>query len=198
MKHDKKILGITGGIGSGKSTVSRILIKKGLPVIDADEIAKKILLKSEKKAFNELVEYFGNEIVGENGEISKKILAEIVFDKKDKLAVLNAITHKYVIGEIKRLVEFFSAIKEVNVIAIDFPLPVKEVLEMLDEIWVITAKKNIRLERIMNRGGISLEDAYKRMDMQMTDGEYIKLADKVIHNNEDINCLEKHIDELVN
>jgi dephospho-CoA kinase len=90
-----KIIGVTGGIGSGKSAVSRILRDLGAAVVDADIIAKSVI-SSSGKAFDELVDYFGTDIVGENGEIDRSKLAEKAFSDKVMLHTLNSITHKHV------------------------------------------------------------------------------------------------------
>jgi dephospho-CoA kinase len=90
-----KIIGVTGGIGSGKSTVSRTLRDLGAVVIDADQVARMVTAKGGK-ALLELVAYFGDSILDESGELNRKKLAELVFNDQVKLHALDAITHKYI------------------------------------------------------------------------------------------------------
>ena len=90
-----RIIGVTGGIGAGKSTVSKMFSQLGADIVDADEIARAVT-KKEGRAFSEIISFFGKEILSESGEIDRKKLAGIVFSDKEKLVALNEITHKYV------------------------------------------------------------------------------------------------------
>lgn len=191
-----RIIGITGGIGSGKSTVSRILFTLGAKIIDADVIARKVVSKGEQ-ALKEIIEYFGEELLDEKGELNRKKLADIVFSDAEKLAVLNNITHKYIAEEIIGQIKKEKEEGKYDVIVVDVPLPVEHgFIDTVDEIWVINANKETRIRRIMDRNGISYEEAQSRINSQASVYEYAAIGDEVIENNTDIIDLEKAIVKL--
>lgn len=191
-----RIVGLTGGTGSGKSVVSKILATKGAYIIDADAIGHDIILKG-KPAYNELVNYFGNEILDSNGEIARKKLGEMVFKEgKEKLAFLNACTHKYIFIEIE------NGIKQAQnenreIVIIDAPLLLEgEFKNLCNEIWVVYAKEEIRLERIMARDKIDKEHGKNRIASQPTWEEYKRYADVIIDNSGEFEDVERQIEEL--
>jgi len=189
------IIGITGGIGSGKSTVARILRVLGAKVIDADKIAREVTAKGQP-ALDEIVEYFGKDILNEDGELDRKKLGKIVFEDKEKLKVLNSITHKYVI---ERIINELERLKEenANIIVLDVPLPVEHgFLDVVDEVWLVTANKDTRIKRIMERSGLTYEEVIKRMEAQKSDEEYLKIADEVIYNDGSMEELESTVAKL--
>lgn len=191
-----RIVGLTGGTGSGKSVVSNILSQKGAYIIDSDAIGHDIILKG-KPAYNELVNYFGNEILDRNGEIVRKKLGAMVFKEgKEKLAFLNACTHKYIYMEIE------NGIKQAQnenreIVIIDAPLLLEgEFKNLCNEIWVVYAKEEVRLERIMARDKIDEEHGKNRIASQPTWEEYKRYADVIIDNSGDIEDVERQIEEL--
>jgi len=191
-----KIIGITGGIGSGKSTVSTTLRDLGAAVVDADLLAKSVTA-SGGKAFDELVDFFGRDILGKDGEVDRQKLAEIVFRDKKMLDALNEITHKYVVEKIYDTVELLKNSGKWDVIVLDVPIPIeKGFLDLADEVWVVVADRDVRTRRIMERSGYSYEEALKRIDSQMKDDEYIKLADEVLNNDGSIEELEQAVVRL--
>lgn len=175
-------IGVTGGIGSGKSSVSNILRDFGVEIIDADIIAREIVRKGEK-ALKEIADSFGAEIIKADGELDRKKLGSIVFSNAEKLEVLNQITHKYIIEKIgNRVAE--AEKKGLNIVAVDAAIPFKNgFLDLVGEVWAIVAKDDIRLSRIMHRDGLSYEEASQRLQSQMSQEEYVRLADKIIENN---------------
>ena len=191
-----KIIGVTGGIGSGKSTVSRALRDLGAAVVDADVIARSVT-SSSGKAYDELVDYFGKGIVGDSGEIDRSKLAQIVFTDKVKLDKLNDITHKYVAQKLYDTVETLKNTGKWDVVVIDAPIPVeKGFLDLVDEIWVVTAERETRIKRVMERSGFTYEEICSRIDSQLRDDEYLKIADEVLNNNECIEELEQAVVKL--
>jgi len=191
-----KVIGVTGGIGSGKSTVTRILSDLGAEIIDADKIAREITAKGEP-ALQELVDYFGPGILNDNGELRRTKLAEIVFVDKEKLDILNSITHKYVV---KRLISHLEKLRYENKTSftvLDVPIPVKHgFLDIVNEVWVVTADKETRIKRVMERNKISYEEAVNRIQSQKSDEEYLRLANEVIINNGTLEELEGTIARL--
>ena len=161
--NDIKVIGLTGGTGTGKSTVASILTEYGGIAIDADKTYKE-LIKKDNVVYRELINYFGNEIVGKNGEIDRGKLSDIVFNDKDKLNMLNRLTHKHVGDEIHRLVKQIKKIyqtksRKPSFIVLDVPIPV----EYGFLIWLISfcccgkrrhkSGENYRQKRIDGAGG---------------------------------------------
>lgn len=191
-----RVIGVTGGIGSGKSTVSRILRDLGAKIVDADKIARKIVVKGGEP-LKEIVNYFGSEILDEDGELNRKKLAEIVFNKPEKLQVLNNITHGYIAEEIVKTVDCLKAENAADIIVIDAAIPIEHgFIDQCDEIWVVTASRETRVSRIMERNGLTREEAERRIDSQQSDEAYIRLADEIIVNEGSIEELENHIAKL--
>lgn len=191
-----KIIGVTGGIGSGKSSVARILKDLGAAVIDADVLAKSVT-SAGTKALDELVGHFGRGIIGDDGELDRKKLADIVFSDADKLAMLNAITHKYIAEKIYDTVEVLKNTGKWDTIVLDVPIPIeKGFIDLADEIWVVSAERETRIRRVMERSGYTYEEISARIDSQMKDDEYLKLADEVIRNDDSIEELEQTVVRL--
>lgn len=191
-----KIIGVTGGIGSGKSTVSRILRDLGAIIISADKVARDIVYKGEK-ALLELVEYFGDEILTDNGELNRKKLGTIVFGNNEKLEVLNSITHKYIVEKIVDMAEQFRMENKSGIMVIDAPIPVEHgFIDLVDQVWVVTADIDVRIKRIIERDEITREEALNRINSQKKEGEYLSIADEVLVNNGGIEELEKEVARL--
>lgn len=191
-----KIIGVTGGIGSGKSTVSRILRDLGAKIVSADKIARDIVHKGEK-ALLEIVEHFGDEILTSNGELDRKKLGTIVFGNNEKLEVLNSITHKYIVEKIVNIVEQFKMDNKSGIMVIDAPIPVEHgFIDIVDQVWVVTADIDVRVKRIIERDGITREEALSRINSQKKESEYLDIADEVLVNNGEIEELEKEVARL--
>lgn len=190
------VIGVTGGIGSGKSTVSRILCDLGAKIVDADRIAREVVRKGEN-ALLEIVDYFGAGILNADSDLDRKRLAAEVFDNPEKLKVLNDITHKYVAERIIELVELLKNKYGAELIVVDVPIPVEHgFVDVVDAIWVVTADMELRASRVMERSGLSYEDVVKRMRMQMSDDEYARIADELIINNSTFEELEEEVARL--
>ncbi|MDP4092705.1 MAG: dephospho-CoA kinase [Bacillota bacterium] len=178
-----KVIGLTGGIGSGKSTVAALLKDLGAEVYDADKIAKD-LVEEDKGILNELIDVFGNCIINSKGELDRKLLGDIVFSNEDKLLALNTIMHKHVGEKIKVIIEKCKSERKTPVLVIEAAIPIKRgFLDLVDEIWVITASKPVRIKRIIQRSSVTEEKANKIIESQISDDEYLKLADKIINND---------------
>lgn len=190
-----KVIGVTGGIGSGKSTIAKILFDLGASIIDADKIAREITAKGQP-IMEEIVGYFGTGVQDEEGELDRKKLSEIVFADSKKLKVLNSITHKYIADKIKDELNKLEEAKA-KIVVLDAPLPVENgFLDVVDESWVVVANRDIRIKRIMERSNITAEEALARIKMQKSDEEYLKIADEVINNDGSVEELEKSIAKL--
>lgn len=193
-----KIIGITGGIGSGKSSVSKILSEQGGYIIDADKINHEIM-KKNSLAYYEIINYFGKDILYENGEIDRKKLGQLVFGNKEthkeNLKTLEKINHKYVIKETFNIIlRLNKTDHEYKFIVIDAPLLVEARLHNLcDKVIVVYASQKIAIDRIIKRDNASHEQALARINNQTSFEELKKHADYILYNNRTF----KHLKEKV-
>ena len=185
------IIGLTGGIASGKSTVSKYLAEKGFKVYDADKIAKDI--SGKKSVQKDIITTFSNKILDENGNIDRKKLKEIVFENKEKLKQLNAIIHP-------KVIDFYKELKEKNtdeIIFFDVPLLFESGIDKFcDKILVVISDYEIQINRIVERDRIDRELAEKIIKSQLSNEERIKKADIVIENNSSLEDLFEKVERF--
>jgi len=190
------IIGVTGGIGAGKSSVSAILKELGAIVLDADLISRQVA-EPYKPAWLEIKKSFGDDFIRDDNTLDRKKLADEVFSSKEKRLLLERIIHKEVIAVIK---EKLAALKEngyTGTVVLDVPIPVREgFLDTVDRVWVVVSDDEIRINRLMKRSNMSRQEAVARMSSQMTQDEYIALAHEVIENNGGREELEKKVMNL--
>lgn len=192
-----KVIGLTGGTGSGKSVVSRLLEKAGAVIVDADKISREIV-EIGKPAYQEIVCYFGDSILQQDGCIFRKKLGEIVFQDIEKLSFLNKCTHKYIAQEMEKQIAHAKMENQAFCIVLDAPLLFEAGLEKIcDAIWVVYATENVRVSRIMQRDGISEELAKARIANQKTWAEYQALSDLVLDNSQDTTYLQKQVEQAL-
>ena len=190
------VIGLTGGIASGKSTASKILKELGAVIIDADKIAVEIV-KNHTPAFRDIREYFGEEVVLESGEIDRKKLGDIVFNDSEALKILNNFTHPRIIEEIQKKINWYKHYTLKDVIIVDAALLIETNLkDIVDEIWLITIDEKLQRERLIKRNNLTIEEANKRILAQMPLTEKLVYANKLINNSGDIRNLEKLMKEL--
>jgi dephospho-CoA kinase len=176
-----KIIGLTGGIASGKSMVASILEKMGATVIDADQLARRVV-EPGTGPYKEIVEVFGKEIVRPDGAIDRKALGVIVFSDPDARKKLERITHPAIKKLALDLMEE-ERLKGTWIVVYVVPLLLEAGLaSTVDEIWVVYADEGTQLERLMKRDLIGREEALRKMSAQMPMDEKIKFADKIIDN----------------
>ncbi len=189
--NKKLVLGITGGSGSGKSQVCKLLASMGAQIMDADEVGHTIT--SSPEVLEEIKVEFGNEVLNENGLLDRKKLGAIVFSSKSALEALNVMTHKRIFDEIeKRLSE-----SDAEVVAIDAAvLQQTRLKELCSFIIAVVAPMNMRVERIMQRDALSEEGARMRIASQSTDAQYAHGADFVILNNGNVENLNRRVIEI--
>lgn len=174
-----KIIGITGGIGAGKSTVSEEFKKYGAYIIDADKISHQVTAKNGS-AYAEIVDSFGTDILRNDGEIDRKKLAGIVFSDKNELKKLNYITHKHIFEKMREEI----ASSDSELIILDVPLLFSADFDIkCDYKIAVVANLQERIERVMFRDGISRDDVLKRIDAQLSDEEMREKADICIEND---------------
>ncbi|PEE39188.1 dephospho-CoA kinase [Bacillus pseudomycoides] len=176
------VIGLTGGIASGKSTVLQMFRELHIPVIDADIIAREVV-EQGKEAYKEIVDVFGEEILQADGELDRPKLGSIVFHNEEKRLRLNKIVHPAVRKEMNVQKDMY--IKEgMQAVVLDIPLLFESKLtSLVDQILVVAVAPSTQLERLMKRNGFIEEEAKARIDSQMSLVEKITLADKVIYND---------------
>lgn len=189
----KKIVGITGGIGSGKSTVSQFIEELGFPVYDSDFWAKE-LVNLDENLKSRVVELLGEESYDENGKYNRKFVAEKVFDHQELLLKLNQIIHPAVKIHFENWVNAQNAEFVFKETALLFELKLNE---SCYQSVLVTADENIRIKRVMNRDGRTYREVKEIIDKQMPEVDKVKLADFVIQNNTDLESLKEFTHQVI-
>jgi len=194
------IVGLTGGIATGKSTVSNYLRHLGARVIDADEVAHQVTLPGAE-GFSKLVEAFGTDVVNPDGSLNRKKLGQIVFNNEEALSVLNAIVHPLVISQIRSMIEILARDSEGSgqspCVILDVPLLFETGLDrMCNEVWVVAVGPDTQIKRLMERDGYTREEALSRIRAQMPLEEKIRRAGKVIDNSGSRRATRKQVRDL--
>ncbi|MBD8068936.1 dephospho-CoA kinase [Bacillus sp. PS06] len=176
------VIGLTGGIASGKSTVSTMLLSMGFPVIDADIIAKKVVEIGEQP-YLQIIDSFGEEIVNEDKSINRAKLGSIIFHDEDKRKQLNEIVHPAVRKRMIKEKEHYLAEGE-KAVFLDIPLLFESNLtHLVDKTMLVFVDEEIQVQRLMARNDLSLNEARARISSQMPLMSKVHLADAVINNN---------------
>lgn len=187
------IIGLTGGIATGKSLVSKTLRELGIKVIDADQIAHRVLNRTE--VIDKIKEEFGREIINNKGKIDRKKLGEIVFSEHVKLKKLEEITHPTILDVIDQKLKEY---KKQDLIVLDAPLLFETYLDQkVDETWVVYAEEPTQIERLQKRDGLDYFEAKCRIDVQMPLKEKVQRADQVINNEGTKQELRRKVVKLV-
>lgn len=186
------IIGLTGGIASGKSTVARMLEDANIPVVDADELARRVTAPGSD-ALAKLVEIFGQEILDKENRLDRKKLSHIVFSKKDDLKKLESILHPQIQSLANR--EFAKLKNEGHKIIVYMaPLIFEANLhDKLDKTMLVIADLDVRVNRARARDKLSDEEINHRIAMQLSDEEKSRLADVIIENNGNVDELYKNL-----
>jgi dephospho-CoA kinase len=187
-------IALTGGIGSGKSTVARMLAERGAVIVDADAIAREIV-EPGQPALVEIRAAFGDGIITADGRLDRARLAAIVFSDSEALARLNAITHPRIA---ERSAELLAAAPAESVVVYDMPLLVEQgddALRGWDAIVVVDCPDDLRLARLIARG-LAPEDAERRLRAQASREERLAAADVVVDNSGDLAGLDAAVDGL--
>ena len=176
-------IGLTGGIGSGKSSVSELFSKWGAYIFDADSVAKEILNNNET-AQGEIIAEFGTDIIDGSGNIDKQKLARVSFQDEYHQLRLNTIIHPYVFTEIDSKFDIILSNKKHEIFVVDAALIYESGADThMDYIIVVTSHLRLRTQRVMERGGLTREEFLSRLDLQWPDEDKVHMADFVIHNN---------------
>ncbi|MEN0017368.1 dephospho-CoA kinase [Staphylococcus aureus] len=190
-----KVIGLTGGIASGKSTVSELLSVFGFKVVDADKAAREAVKKGSK-GLAQVREVFGDEAIDENGEMNRRYMGDLVFNHPEKRLELNAIIHPIVRDIMEEEKQEF--LKQGYNVIMDIPLLFENELEnTVDEVWVVYTSESIQMDRLMQRNNLSLEDAKARVYSQISIDKKSRMADHVIDNLGDKLELKQNLERLL-
>ncbi len=190
------VIGLTGSIATGKSTVASMFMDLGIPVIDADRIAREVVEPGEE-AYKKVVEAFGEEILLEDRSLNRPKLGRIVFSDEEKRNQLNSIVHPAIR---KRMLEKRDAYlkKGERCVVLDIPLLFESKLEhFVDKIIVVFVDENVQLKRLLDRNQLTKEEALQRIRSQMPVKDKLELADAAIDNNGTIEHSFKQLKEIL-
>ena len=187
-----KLIGLTGAIGSGKSSVSALFARKGAIIIDGDGIAKQLQQKGSA-TLQKMVDEFGD-ILLETGELYRAKVAQLVFGDADLLKRLNAIMHPAISAEILRQIEANTATD--NVVVLDMPLLVENPREGMSGLVVVDVDPEVAISRLVQFRNMNEDDARRRMASQASREDRLKVADRVIDNSGSPGALDAQVDEV--
>ncbi len=180
-----KVIGLTGGIASGKSTAARILQSLGAVTIDSDQIARRIV-EPGKPAWKDIVEYFGPEILNKDSSLNRIKLGLHVFSDPGELQKLNNITHPRIMEAIREELQRIKGQSPQAVVVLEVPLLYETKMDSLcDTVWVVWVDRDTQIERLMARDRISREEAVRRIESQLSLDEKAQRADLIIDNSGD-------------
>ena len=189
------VLGLTGNIGCGKSSVSTIFMENNIKVVDADIVARQIF--DDKNLLNEVFSTFGKSIRNQDGSLNRRALGNIVFNDDEKLILLNNLTHPKIKENILKKVEKYKT-QGKKIVAIDAALLIEDnYLPYIQKLILITCRKEIQINRIIARDNCTKEEAISRINSQMSQEEKVKFADYIIDNSNSFEELQKKVLELI-
>ena len=190
------VVGLTGGIASGKTVVSKMLSELGALIIDADETSREVVTP-HKKCWGELIAYFGKDIIRKDLTVDRKKLADRVFNNPEQLSKLNSLIHPEIM---KRIDEKLEEIRNENpeaIVVFDAALLVETGMhKKYDKLFVVYTTVETQLKRLMTRNGISQDEAQKRINLQLPINEKVKLADFLIENEDSIKKTEEQVKKV--
>jgi dephospho-CoA kinase len=194
-RKKKPIIGILGGICSGKSAVAAEFARLGCKIVDADKIAHELL--NERSVKEEIADDFGEGILDSEGKIDHKKLADIVFNDSKKLSKLNSIVHRPVLERAGRLIEQFSQEPEVRAIVLDMPLLIEVGWDKrCDRLIFVDCEPDLRLARAREIGILSKEELKKRENFQISLDKKVGISDNTIDNNSDFLLLVRQVKKI--
>ena len=190
-----RTIGLTGGSGSGKSTVARMLAELGAEVINADLVGHEVY-RPGTLGFTRVTEAFGVDIVGDDGNIDRKRLGAIVFAKPEALKQLNAIVHPLIAAAVRDRIEARRAAGSTTPIVLEAAVLIEaNWLPLVDEVWVVTASAHDVIERVHSERGLPAAQIEARVKAQLTDAERLRHATRVIENAGTLDELRARVEE---
>ncbi|SFC46550.1 dephospho-CoA kinase [Streptococcus gallolyticus] len=190
-----KIIGITGGIASGKSTVVAEIRKQGYQVIDADQVVHELQEKGGK-LYQTLVEWLGNNILQENGELDRQKLGQVIFGNKEMMAKSSKLQNEIIRQELANRRNQLAQTEEV--FFMDIPLLIElDYMDWFDEVWLVYVDEKTQLDRLVMRNNYTRSEAQKRIASQMSTEAKKAYADKLLDNRGNLQALKEQVDRLL-
>ena len=190
------LTGLTGGIATGKTTVSEMFVKLGAHLIDADVIARDVV-KPDTPAWKEIISVFGESVLDDKKEINREKLAAEIFNDSEKRKILESITHHRIIEEENRLINEFRDKNKSEIIILDAALLIEAGHHnRVDKLIIVYLDRESQIKRLIGRDNLSFADAEKRVNSQMPLDEKVKLADYVIDNGKSLDEVEKQVSKV--
>ncbi|MGI2236370.1 dephospho-CoA kinase [Staphylococcus sp. McC-251-APC-3A2] len=190
-----KVIGLTGGIASGKSTVSELLTAHGFKIVDADIASRKAVEKGSE-GLEQVRATFGEDAIDEDGNMDRGYVGDIVFNYPEKRLELNEIVHPIVRNIMEQEKEAF--LKDGYNVIMDIPLLYEnELQDTVDEVWLVYTSESIQIDRLMQRNDISMEDAKARVYSQISIDKKRRMADHVIDNRDSKLDLKQNLEQLL-
>ena len=195
-----KLVGLTGGIASGKSTVSHLLHAKGAHIIDADQIAREVVAVGQN-AWHEIKQKWGESVLQDDQQLDRKKLAEIIFNDPQARQALQAITHPHIAQlsaqKIQHALQTLEQEQHKNLVVYDAALLIESGrVEHFRPLLLVACSLSTQIQRLTQRDDITVEQAQQRLDAQMSLQDKIPYADYLIHNDHDLNALSQQIDQV--
>ncbi len=193
-----KVIGLTGGVGTGKTTVARLLEREfGAYLILTDEIAKE-MMEPGGISYQLVTEYFGPTVVGTDGKINRTKLAQIVFADKEKLKLLNSFSHPFVKEYVLNEIEKIKNMQSHSMIIVETALLIEAgYMSFCDEVWVVTASLNNRRDRLKLSRGYTDEKIDSILQSQVSEDAYLQCAKQVIVNDEGESQIREQITKMI-
>ena len=192
-----KVIGLTGNIGSGKSTVAQFFRELGAAVIDADSVAREVV-EPGRPALVELTEAFGENILNADGRLNRGLVADIVFNDDKKREILNGIIHPAIYNEITGDIQKYRN-EGAGIVIIEAALIIekKGLLKLIDKLIVVSVNEETQVERLLGRGDLSREQISARIKSQSSNEEKVRHADYVIDNNSGLEKTREQVQQIL-
>jgi dephospho-CoA kinase len=189
----RPVIGLTGGIGSGKSTVAAMLAELGADVIDTDKVGHDVY-RAGTEGFRQVMAAFGRDIVASDGSIDRRALAARVFADPEALRRLNAIVHPLIGLAVRDWLQRAQAEPRTAPIVVEAPVLMEAGWRFFDEVWVVVVEPETAVARVTAARDMTADEVRRRLAAQMSNAERVRLADRVIHNDGDLDALRVEVE----
>ena len=192
-----KVIGLTGGIASGKSTITNYIESKGIPVIDGDRVSREVVLPGSE-ALMKIEEEFGKEYILSDGTLDRKKMGKNVFNNPEERKKLEGILHPIIRNEFIKKINEYKKNPEIKIVLLDAALLIEsKMTDLTDSLWLVYADKEVQIKRVMARDNVSEDVALSIINSQMLLSDKKKYADEIIDNNKSFLEVYEKVDNLL-